>query len=193
MNNKLQLKHVKIIVLSLAAILLSWFILHTILVTLGGLIDNVQQADVAIVLGNEVNPDGTPSNRLKARLDKAVELYQSHQTENFIVSGGTGTEGFDEAQVMKQYLVAQNIPEANIITDSQGINTDATAKNSAIIMQQKNWKSAIVVTQYFHIARTKLALRKANVSPIYSAHANYFELRDIYSSFREFFAYYAYL
>jgi vancomycin permeability regulator SanA len=32
--------------------------------------------DVAVVLGNKVELNGEPSERLKYRLDKAIELYQ---------------------------------------------------------------------------------------------------------------------
>jgi uncharacterized SAM-binding protein YcdF (DUF218 family) len=42
-----------------------------------------------------------------------------------------------------------------------------------------------VVTQYFHVPRTRLALRRQGVADIRSAHAAYFELRDLYAIARE--------
>ena len=47
-----------------------------IAILLDGLTDNVTKSDVGIVLGSKVMPDGTPSARLQARLDKADELFQ---------------------------------------------------------------------------------------------------------------------
>ena len=49
--------------------------------------DDIHEADVAVVLGNTVNPDGTPSRRLAARLDLAVDLYQRGLFRNVLVSG----------------------------------------------------------------------------------------------------------
>jgi len=44
-----------------------------IAILIDGLTDNVTEGDVGIVLGTKVMPDGTPSARLRARLDKADE------------------------------------------------------------------------------------------------------------------------
>ena len=102
-----------------------------------------------------------------------------------IVSGGIGLSGFDEAQVMKRYLEQEGIPAASIILDSQGSNTLLTAQNAAAIMREKGFGSALVISQYFHISRSRLFLREAGISPVYSAHADYVEWRDIYSTMRE--------
>jgi DUF218 domain len=75
-----------------------------IAILLDGLTDNVTKSDVGIVLGSKVMPDGTPSARLRARLDKADELFQLGMFKSVIVSGGTGKEGRSEARVMADYL-----------------------------------------------------------------------------------------
>ena len=51
----------------------------------------------------------------------------------------------------------------------------------------------MVVSQYFHVPRMRLALERAGVTPVYSAHAQYFELRDVYSIAREVVGYGVYL
>jgi vancomycin permeability regulator SanA len=145
------------------------------------------------VLGNQVMRGGTPHPRLAARLDAALALYDRGVVKNVIVSGGIGNEGFDESAVMKRYLVGRGIPAERIVTDSLGVNTAATAVNTAAILRQKRWSSVIVVSQYFHIPRCRLAMRRAGVAPVYSAHADYFELRDPYSTAREVIGYPAYL
>ncbi len=158
-----------------AAGLLAWSGLH----------DNIQHADVALVLGNTVEPDGTPSPRLQARLDRTLELYRQDYFPEVIVSGGIGKEGYDEAVVMKNYLTAHGLPAARIIADNQGITTYASARNTLRILHEQKLSSVMVISQYFHIPRTKMALGKFGVSPVYSAHAHYFEARDIYSTLRE--------
>ncbi len=158
-----------------------------------GIRDEIHEADVAVVLGNTVNPDGTPSRRLAARLDRALELYHRGMFKHVIVSGGLGREGFDEAVVMKDYLTKRGVPLDKIIVDSLGLTTAATAQNTATIAKTHHWSSVLVVSQYFHIPRCRLALSQAGVKPVYSAHAHYFELRDIYSIPREVIGYATYL
>lgn len=176
-----------------AVVILAWFAVHTAVILTDGLSDELKQADVAVVLGNKVEESGEPSERLKARLDKAAELYDKGYFDHIIVSGGIGQEGFDEAQVMKSYLVQAGIPEESIIEDNKGINSDWTARNAARIMDEAGWESAMVISQYFHISRTKLAFKRMDIGPLYGAHADYYELRDVYSILREFPAYYKYL
>ncbi|MCD5985153.1 hypothetical protein [Pseudomonas sp. CDFA 610] len=60
-----------------------------------------------------------------------------------------------------------------------------TAINSAGIMKNKGFTSAVVVTQYFHITRSQYALKQAGVTQVSTAHARYFEWRDLYSIARE--------
>ena len=49
----------------------------TAILAIAGLNDKLGVADVALVLGNKVEPDGTPSARLRARLDRTMELYRA--------------------------------------------------------------------------------------------------------------------
>jgi len=157
-----------------------------------GLKDHMGKADIALVLGNTVNTDGTPSPRLRARLDKTLELYREGYFPTIIVSGGIGIEGYDEAKVMGDYLVSHGVPADQIIMDNEGINTYASAKKTLQIIRESNKKSVFVVSQYFHLPRARLTLERLGISPVYSAHANFFEWRDIYSSLREVVAYISY-
>ncbi len=179
--------------LILVASLFIWFIIHTTFVIIDGLNDELKPVDAAVVLGNKVEVNGQPSERLKARLDKSVELYEGGYFSYIIVSGGIGKEGFDEAKVMKSYLIDKGIPAEKIKVDNNGYNSYMTAQNTSKIMEELELDSVMVITQYFHVARTKLALRKMDIKEVYAAHAKIFEFRDIYSILREFPAYYKYL
>jgi vancomycin permeability regulator SanA len=117
--------------------------LFAILVILGaasllvwnGMTDHLGKADIALVLGNKVNPDGSPSPRLKARLDTAISLFQKGYFQRIIVSGGTGKEGFPEGTVMKRYLIASGIPAFAVLVDDHGVDTLTSAHNTASIMR----------------------------------------------------------
>lgn len=178
---------------SLVIIFLGWSLLHLAIISVDGLNDDLVNSDVAVVLGNKVERNGEPSKRLKRRLDKAIVLYQAGYCKHVIVSGGVGKEGFDEAQVMGDYLLAHGIDEKYVILDHSGNNTLQTACNVKQIMEANNFKSIIVVSQFYHISRTKLIFAKIGIRNVKSAHAEIFEFRDLYSLGREFVAYYRYL
>lgn len=157
-------------------------------IVIAGLSDDIQISDVAVILGSKVESNGQPSMRLAARLDRVQALYKSQIVKMLIVSGGIGKEGFDEAEVMRDYLIRNGIPATAIILDDKGANTQDTARNCSRLMRIHGFKSVIIVTQYFHIPRTRLALHAYGINQVHSAHAQYFELRDIYSTVREVFA-----
>ncbi|SHJ62047.1 DUF218 domain-containing protein [Dethiosulfatibacter aminovorans DSM 17477] len=169
-----------------------WFMIHILVITIDGLNDELGYVDVAVVLGNKIEENGEPSNRLKSRLDKAIELYEKNFFDYIIVSGGVGKEGFDEAAVMKEYLVNEGIAEEYILVDSKGNNTMLTAENTRSMMDEYEFDSVMIITQFYHISRCKLAFSKVGFEEAYSAHSQYYELRDIYSMIREFAGYYKY-
>ena len=172
---------------SVAIGLLASFILGLIAIAAFGLQDRVVDADLAVIPGNTVNVDGTPSRRLAGRLDAALDLYRSGRCKVLLVSGGIGSEGFDEAAVMKAYLVARGVPAAAVVTDNHGINTFETARFAASLMRANGYNSSILVSQYFHLARFSIAMHKHGVDAAGHVHARYFEARDFYSLSREFF------
>jgi vancomycin permeability regulator SanA len=176
-----------------AALALCVFVIAMLAIVVSGLRDDIARSDVALVLGNKVELDGTPSPRLRARLDRTLELFRAGFFPSIIVSGGTGKEGFDEAAVMRDYLIAHGVPASAMITDSHGETTFASAVNTARIAKEHGFKSVFTVTQYFHVPRARLALRRCNITEIHSAHARFFEWRDIFSVPRDTVGYGSYL
>jgi len=164
------------------------YFISMILVSIYGHIDTKDRADIAIVLGSKVNKDGTLSDRLKSRMDRSIELYMNKQVKHLLLSGGTGKEGFDESSKMMEYAMAKGVKKDHIITDSNGYNTKQTAENSSKLLKENGLKNIIIVTQHFHIFRTKLAMELYGIEIIGTAHPNFYEMRDIYSLFREILA-----
>jgi vancomycin permeability regulator SanA len=174
----------------LLILFLIWFIGHTVFITVDGLSDNGKNADVAVILGNKVNQDGTLSERLKKRLECGLGLYQNHRVKKIIVSGGFGKEGFYEGNKMRDFLVANKVPDSLIIVDNFGNNTRATVENTMKLKDSLHFKSIIVVSQYFHVTRTKMLFKKRGFQNVSSVSPNYFEIKDVYSIIREFAGYY---
>jgi vancomycin permeability regulator SanA len=68
-----------------------------------------------IVFGAGLNDDNTPSTMLRARLDGAIEAYNSKKVTAIIVSGDNRVLSYDEPTSMRRYLVAAGVPRENII------------------------------------------------------------------------------
>lgn len=166
-------------------------LIHEVIIISDGLVDDIPHAQVAVILGAQVNKDGQVSDRLKARLDRGLKLYKDSIIDEIYVSGGLGKEGYYEGTEMAKYLISNGVPHNRIKIDNQGINTRATVLNFS--KDYPNQSSVIVVTQYFHIARCKLAFRQIGIKKVQGIHCDFFEFRDPYSAFREFFGYYKYL
>lgn len=168
-----------------------WFIGHSMFIIVDGLNDDQKKADVAVILGNKVNEDGTLSKRLEKRLACGLNLFRQKRIKKIIVSGGLGKEGFYEGDKMKDYLVKNNIPPEVITVDNLGNNTIATVENTLRLKDSLNFKSLIVVSQYFHVTRTKMLFKQKGFKNLSSVSPRYFEWRDFYAITREFFAYYS--
>lgn len=171
---------------------LVFFLVHISIICADGLMDDSNpKANVAVILGSKVNTDGSLSKKLKARLDKGLELYENSMVSELYVSGGLGKEGHYEGTVMAEYLISKGVQKKDVKIDNLGINTRNSAMN--FVSDYPSESSVILVSQYFHITRCKFAFRQAGLKNTYGAHALHFEWRDPYSLLREFFGFYKYL
>lgn len=184
------MKKLLIIFISFGAI---WFTLHTFLTIRTGLKNKEKKANIAIVFGCKVHKNGLSSRSLAARLNKTIELYHKGYFPKVIVSGGDTGHGYNEAKVMANYLIKHKVPKSAIIEDTKSHNTYATVRYFANSFYYKSSPSFIVISQYYHLPRISLAFYKYNIKVKATAYPKYFKLSDIYSLFREFFAYYKYL
>lgn len=173
-------------------LLLSLFGLYCLImfaIIVGGAKNHLFKADLIVVLGTKVELDGTPSLGLVARLNEAITVYKQGYAPLILVSGGTGKEGYSEAKVMAQYLIMHGIPKHVIIQDEMGVNTRATAKNTWQYMVSNHLSSVIIVSQYYHIPRIRLALHAVGIDKIGQASPLYVSWRDFFSVPREMIGY----
>jgi SanA protein len=110
----------------------------------------VPRAQVAIVPGALVKPDGTMSSMLADRVHQAETLWEAGKVERILVSGDHHTWGYDEPDTMRKALVRAGVPPQVIFEDHAGFDTWATMVRARDIFDVR---SAIVVTQGFHMAR----------------------------------------
>jgi vancomycin permeability regulator SanA len=151
------------------------------------------QADVAIVLGNTVNEDGSLSPWLQGRVEAALNLYRKKEVRKLFVSGGITPGRTPEGDAMKAYLVHKGVPEEDIIADNYGQNTYLTARHFMELNSREKFRSAVVVTSFYHILRSKYIIQKLgyqNVAGDYSR--AFFSWKDWYSMVRDCVGFYKY-
>jgi vancomycin permeability regulator SanA len=157
-----------------------------------GLNDAGAHADVAVVLGNAIQKNGVPAPILRGRLDKAIELYDKGEFPLIIVSGATRLGG-DEPAAMCNYLVEHQVPITVIVQDRGGANTDDTSEDVERIAKERNLRSVMIITDYYHVTRTKLALHHAGVADVEQAHSGVVKTEDAPRLAREILALYFYV
>lgn len=144
----------------LSAIALGGGSMLLLLILSFGATDYRRQADCAIVLGAKVYRDGRMSLALSDRVQQGIELYKAGYVKKIVMTGGIDPNGRSEAVAMAQAAYDAGIPRSAVILDEFGRNTRASAKNCAEIGRKQGWRSALVVSHYYHLARCKEAFRR---------------------------------
>jgi uncharacterized SAM-binding protein YcdF (DUF218 family) len=96
---------------------------------------------------------------LKARLDHALDLYRQHMAPRIMTTGGAGGDPvFTEGDVGRDYLTGQGVPPEAIVVEREGASTVASTALAGEIMRRMGLRSAIVVSDGYHIYRVKKML-----------------------------------
>ena len=107
-------------------------------------------AEVALVLGASAYTDGTPTPILADRLAVGAALYRDRRVDRVLVSGDHSRLEYDEVNAMRRELVRRGVPDGDVFTDHAGFDTWSTMVRARKVFEVR---SAIVVTQGFHMAR----------------------------------------
>jgi uncharacterized SAM-binding protein YcdF (DUF218 family) len=117
--------------------------------------DDAHTADVIVVLG-AAQYNGHPSKVLKARLDHARALYNRGLANAIITTGSYGPDpNFSEAQVATEYLTENGVDPEFIFTEQASLTTRDSIKAASALMRARSWKSALVVSDGFHLYRLR--------------------------------------
>ena len=110
----------------------------------------LQDVDCILVLGCLVKADGVPSDMLRDRLSRGVELYHAGAAPKLLMSGDHGRVDYDEVRAMKQYALDNGIPSADVFMDHAGFSTYESIVRAKEIFQAKK---ILIVTQEYHLSR----------------------------------------
>jgi uncharacterized SAM-binding protein YcdF (DUF218 family) len=115
--------------------------------------------DVVIVLGGGLRTGGKLTPTTQQRLDAYLEYTKKHDPTPVILSGGvSGQRGGRfraESSAMEEYLLQHGFPKSYIVKEGKSKDTIGNAYYSKkIIRRHANWKSLLIITSDFHVART---------------------------------------
>ncbi|RED60315.1 YdcF family protein [Cohnella lupini] len=147
-------------------------------------------ADAGIVLGATLW-NNAPSPGLRERLDLGLELYRSGVFKSFIVTGGLDDNGatLTEAEGMRDYLMAQGVPESSILLDSKSTSTYENLLFARDIMESRDWHKSVIVTHDYHGSRAADIARKLDYDPVQVRVTRSKVLKMSYHETREVLAY----
>jgi uncharacterized SAM-binding protein YcdF (DUF218 family) len=146
------------------SVLLLW-VLSLAAVLLAGARSSGHDADVILVLG-AAQYNGRPSPVLRARLDHALELYDSGRAPRLLFTGGIGTgDTLSEAEVSRRYAIRHGVPDSLILVERQGQTSAQSVNAAAALMHEHGMLSALVVSDSYHMMRLELLVRRAGIRP----------------------------
>lgn len=125
--------------------------------------------DCAIVCGCQVKEDGIPSDMLKARVEKAVELWKEKKVRYLIMSGAAVHNTYVEAEAMKRYAMELGVPEEYILEEKQAVSTYHNLIHSTRMMKNCGFRDCVVVTNSWHLRKADHYARQSGMRYVMEA------------------------
>lgn len=132
-------------------------------------IENIQPADVILVLGGGIHGSAPPwrlapdLNDAADRVVYAAQLYHADKAKKIIVSGGTlSWKGVQqsEASAMKALLIQLGVPASAVIEEDQSQSTYENMINSQVLLSTHSVQSLLLVTSAAHMPRSMATAAK---------------------------------
>ena len=146
--------------------------------------------DCIIVLGCKVKDDKSPSDMLKDRMKRAIELYEKGVAPKILMSGDHGRTNYNEVMTMKQYAIDKGVPSEDIFMDHAGFSTYETMYRAKEVF---GVEKAIVVTQDYHMYRSLYIANELGIDAYGcpSARYNYYgqtsrDIREVVARCKDF-------
>ncbi|HEX6063537.1 MAG TPA: YdcF family protein [Longimicrobiales bacterium] len=125
----------------------------------------IREADAILVLG-AAQYNGRPSPVLKARLDHAIDLFDQGLAKTMVFTGGVGAgDTVSEGEVARRYALKRDVPASAILVERHGLTSAESVAAAAALMRAKGLRSALVVSDSYHMLRLELLVRRAGIRP----------------------------
>jgi len=152
-----------------------------------------RRADVAVVFGARAYADGRPSDALSDRVRTACELYREGQVKKLLFSGGPGDGSVHETESMRRAALASGVKAEDILLDPDGLNTERTVVNSAMVCRKLGLRRVLAVSHFYHLPRIKMTYQREGIEAYtVPAKESYLLRQTPYSMMREVAAFWVY-
>lgn len=120
-------------------------------------------SDTAIVLGAGSH-NGLVSPIFRERLNHSIFLYEKGIVKNIIITGGYGeNEKIADSEAGLQYVLGKQVPIENIFIEKVSTKTYENFIEAKKIMIAKNLKTALIVSDPFHMKRAIYIAKNQNI------------------------------
>lgn len=128
-----------------------------------GFSDDGRSADCAIVLGAAAYHN-KPSPVFTERINQGIRLYQEERVRFIILTGGFG-EGapFAESEVALDYCLEQGVPREALLLETKSKHTLENLREAKLVMDERDWTSALVVSDPWHLKRAVAMARSSDI------------------------------
>lgn len=160
------------LLLAAAAGLVIFMAVISILVMRTATRDQARPAGAIVVFG-AAEYDGRPSPVLRARLDHGFELFNRGMAPLVITTGGAANDPkYTEGGVGRDYLLSRGIPDLNLIAETQGSDTAASAERIAGIFRANGITDCVAVSDAYHMFRVGQLMRSYGIKVYLSPRPN---------------------
>ena len=157
-------RHVRLIISGILSFILAVWAASAIAVVIWGSRDGAHTSDAIVVLG-AAQYVGRPSPVLRARLDHALDLWERGLAPRLIFTGGTGAgDTTSEAAVSRLYALKRGVPDTAILLENEGRTTRESLEAVAAIMRARQLRTAILVSDPFHMLRLRILSTRYGVN-----------------------------
>jgi uncharacterized SAM-binding protein YcdF (DUF218 family) len=135
-------------------------------------VDEARRVDAIIVLGSAVWPGERPSPSLYARMQHAIALYRAGYAPALILCGGLGNNPPTEAEAMRRIAASAGMPADALLLDDKSHSTEENLANAKALMDARGWRSALIVSDPFHLFRAETIARDLGIDAYGSGASN---------------------
>ena len=129
--------------------------------------DHPKNADYIVVLSADYDKNGNLRTQTKARVDRAIALFNAGLAPKIIMSGGTHEYLYPTAAVqMRIYAVSQGVPTGSVIAEAQSHSTLQNALFISGLIKAPDTARIALVTHRYHLPRAWASFRWAGLHNI---------------------------
>ncbi|MFM2590261.1 ElyC/SanA/YdcF family protein [Vibrio sp. TBV020] len=124
-------------------------------------VSQVENFDVAVVLGTSKYLGKVLNEYYSHRMDAAIELYNEGKVGHFLLSGDNAHRSYNEPWTMKRDLLRAEVPEEKIFLDYAGFRTLDSVVRAKEIFDTDNF---LIISQKFHCERALFIAKSHNIN-----------------------------